>query len=50
MNSLFTSFPVADITLPVTKSYALIDAFSQGKLDWIFFEVFARNMGKMTFG
>lgn len=32
MNRLFTTYPIADITLPITRLYAQVDAFSQGKL------------------
>jgi tRNA(fMet)-specific endonuclease VapC len=46
MNHLFTTYPVADITLPITKIYARIDAFSQGKLLSMPLRTSARNMGK----
>jgi tRNA(fMet)-specific endonuclease VapC len=46
MKHLFNSFPVADITLPITQLYAKIDAFSQGRLQETPLKSSARNMGK----
>jgi tRNA(fMet)-specific endonuclease VapC len=46
MNHLFTTYPIADITLPITRLYAQIDAFSQGKLQENPLKYSARNMGK----
>lgn len=46
MDYLFSTFPTADITLPITLVYAQIDAFSQGKLQTAPLKSSARNMGK----
>ncbi len=46
MDYLLTTYPVADITLPITQLYAQIDAFSQGKLQTAPLKSSARNMGK----
>lgn len=46
MGYLLTTYPVADITLPITRLYAQIDAFSQGKLQTTPLKSSARNMGK----
>lgn len=46
MNQLFLTYPIADITLPITRIYAQIDAFSQGKLADTPLGFSARNMGK----
>ena len=46
MNYLFTTYPIADITLPITRLYTQIDAFSQGKLKDRPLKSSARNMGK----
>ena len=46
MNRLVDTFPIADITLPVTQIYAEIDAFSQNKYERLPLNDSARNMGK----
>ena len=46
MNHLFKIYPIADVTLPITKVYARVDAYSQGKLAGSFLGTSARNMGK----
>ena len=46
MDYLLTTYPIADITLPITRLYAQIDAFSQGKLQTAPLKSSARNMGK----
>ncbi|MBD2752163.1 PIN domain-containing protein [Spirosoma validum] len=46
MKHLFATYPIADITLPVTRLYSQVDAFSQGKLKDIPLKSSARNMGK----
>lgn len=46
MKYLFATYPIADITLPITRLYAQIDAFSQGKLKDTPLGTSARNMGK----
>ena len=46
MKHLFETYPVADITLPITKVYAQVDAFSQDKLQEMRLSSSARNMGK----
>lgn len=32
MKHLFTKYPIADITIPIIRLYAQVDAFSQAKL------------------
>ena len=46
MKYLFATYPIADVTLPITRPYAQIDAFSQGKLKDNPLGSSARNMGK----
>lgn len=46
MNRLFATYPIADITLPITRLYAQVDAFSQGKLKDHSLGTSHRNMGK----
>jgi len=46
MKYLFATYPIADVTLPITRIYAQIDAFSQDKLKGIPLGTSARNMGK----
>lgn len=46
MSSLFDTYPIADITLPIVHLYAQVDAFSQGKLVAKPLNTSARNMGK----
>lgn len=46
MKYLFATYPIADITLPITRLYAQVDAFSQGKLKDTPLGTSARNMGK----
>lgn len=46
MKHLFTTSPIADITLSITRLYAQVDAFSQGKLRDQPLGTSARNMGK----
>lgn len=46
MKRLFVMYPIADITLPITRLYAQVDAFSQDKLNDSPLGTSARNMGK----
>lgn len=46
MKYLFMTYPIADITLLITKLYAQVDTFSQGKLKDTPLGTSARNMGK----
>ena len=46
MNRLFDTSPIADVTLPITQTYAEVDAFSQGKYEQFPLNDSARNMGK----
>ena len=48
LESIIASFPVAEVSLPLTKAYARIDAYSQGKLfaQPLPAGMSARNMGK----
>ncbi|UFH55188.1 PIN domain-containing protein [Spirosoma sp. KNUC1025] len=46
MKHLFAIYPVADITIPITRFFAQVDAYSQGKLKDIPLGTSARNMGK----
>ena len=48
LDSILAAFPVAEISLPLTKIYARIDAYSQGKLlaQPLPAGMSARNMGK----
>jgi tRNA(fMet)-specific endonuclease VapC len=46
MSHLFMTYPIADITLPIARTFARVDAFSQGKLKDIPLSSSARNMGK----
>jgi tRNA(fMet)-specific endonuclease VapC len=46
MKFLLNTYPIADITLPITEVYGQIDAFSQGKLKDKPLSMSPRNMGK----
>jgi tRNA(fMet)-specific endonuclease VapC len=46
MKRLLNSYPIADLTLPVTEVYAKVDAFSQNKIKDQPLGMSARNMGK----
>ncbi|QIP11421.1 type II toxin-antitoxin system VapC family toxin [Spirosoma aureum] len=46
MKFLLNTYPIADITLPITEVYGQIDAFSQGKLKDKQLSMSPRNMGK----
>lgn len=48
MQSILAAFPVAEVTIPLTVTYARVDAYSQGKLHTLPLPpgLSARNMGK----
>ncbi len=46
LQTILNTFPIADIDREITMAYALIDAYSQGKLKTHPLSSTARNMGK----